>query len=503
MSRLKFNLLANFAGQAWSVIISVVVIPFYIKFLGIEAYGLLGFYMMLQGVLQALDLGLSPTMNRELARYSAMPEKAGEARDLVRTLEVAYWMLGIVIGGAVIVAAPFFAHRWLNVSTLPSGDVQDALIMMGILVALQWPQSFYGSGLMGLQRQVLVNSIGIPMSAVSNGGAVLVLWLITPKITALLSWQIVVTVIQATLVTFLLWRNLPISGRPPRFSLEIIRKVWKFAAGMSGITLTGIVLSQLDKLILSKLLSLEMFGYYSLASTVGRCLYVLITPVFNAIFPRFSILVAAGDEKGLKELYHRGSQLMTVMVIPLAAVVALFSYDILLLWIGNAETARQTAPIASLLVIGTAVNGLLNLPYALQLAFGSTRISLYINSCFIVILVPAIIIMTTNYGAVGGATVWVVMNVTYMLIGVPLTHKLFLKGEAWRWFRTDVLLPLATTAIVVGIGRWLINSPMSPGVAVAALTGVLLVGALASGVAVPLVRGWMAVQLSKVMTGRA
>src|SRR2546422_8608563 len=118
MSRLKFNLLANFAGQGWSVIISIVVIPFYIKFLGIEAYGLLGFYMMLQGVLQVLDLGLSPTMNRELARYSAIPEKAGEARDLVRTLEVGYWMLGIVIGGAVIGAAPFFAHRWLNVSSL-------------------------------------------------------------------------------------------------------------------------------------------------------------------------------------------------------------------------------------------------------------------------------------------------------------------------------------------------------------------------------------------------
>ena len=84
MSRFTANIVANLLGQSWSVLVSIAVIPLYIKFLGIEAYGLLGFYMMLQGILQVLDLGLSPTMNRELARYSTMSDKAGEARDLVR-----------------------------------------------------------------------------------------------------------------------------------------------------------------------------------------------------------------------------------------------------------------------------------------------------------------------------------------------------------------------------------------------------------------------------------
>jgi len=244
MSGIRINILANFAGQAWSALMTLALVPVYIKFLGIEAYGLIGFYAMLQGMLIALDFGLGQTLNRELARYSAMPEKAGQARDLLRTLEVGYWLLGVVIGGAVIVTAPFFAHHWLNVSALPSGDVHDALILMGILVILQWPQSLYRSGLMGLQKQVLVNSVGISLSAVSSGGAVLVLWLISPKIAVLLSWHIVVSVIQVILVTFLLWRNLPFSGRPPRFNLDVVRNVWKFAAGMTGITVSGIVLTQ-------------------------------------------------------------------------------------------------------------------------------------------------------------------------------------------------------------------------------------------------------------------
>lgn len=499
MSRLITNILANLLGQSWSVILSIVVIPLYIKFLGIEAYGLLGFYMMLQGTLQVLDLGLSPTMNRELARYSTMPEKAGEARDLVRTLEVGYWLLGMVIGAAVAGAAPFFTYHWLNIGALPPEDVQTALMMMGVLVALQWPQSFYGSGLMGLQKQVLVNSVGIPMSALSNGGAVLILWLVSPTIVALLSWQILVGVIQVALVTILLWRSLPSSDRPPRFRKSLLRNIWQFAAGMSGITLAGVILAQLDKVILSRMLSLEMFGYYSLAGAVGRGLYVVISPVFNAILPRLSALVAVGDTAGLKSVYHYGSQLMAVLVLPLAVLLSLFSYDVILLWTGNPETANNTAPIASLLVIGTSLNGLMHLPYALQLANGWTRIGLYITASLIAAFVPAIIVLTTYYGAVGAASAWLLLNVIYLLGGMPLTHLYLLVGEARGWFTEDVGLPLIMTLLVAGAGRFLVESPMSPMVAIGCLSAVLFSSMLAAAFVAPRIREKVILMVRKVM----
>ena len=97
-SGFKLDLAANFAGVGSSALLQFACVPLYLKFLGIEAFGLIGFYLMLQAVLQVLDLGLSPTMNREMARYSVQPEKAAEARDLVRTLEAGYWLIGIAIG---------------------------------------------------------------------------------------------------------------------------------------------------------------------------------------------------------------------------------------------------------------------------------------------------------------------------------------------------------------------------------------------------------------------
>ena len=91
MSTVKRNIAANFIGRAWSMILAVVFIPLYLKFLGIEAYGLVGFFAALQSIFGIMDFGIGMTLNREMARLSAVEGKEQERRDLLRTLELIYW----------------------------------------------------------------------------------------------------------------------------------------------------------------------------------------------------------------------------------------------------------------------------------------------------------------------------------------------------------------------------------------------------------------------------
>lgn len=492
MSRVKTNFFANLAGSGWSALVGLACTPLYIRFMGMEAYGLVGFYFLLQGIINILDLGLSPTMNREMARYSVMPDKAGEARDFVRTLEIGYWAAGILIGAAIYFAAPYIATHWIKAGDIPASEVQRAVTIMGVLAALQWPLSLYQGGLLGLQRQVLLNGISIATATLAGGGALLVLWLVSPTISVFFTWQIVIALLQTTITTIALWRCLPASGNPPRFEPGLLRSTWRFTAGMGGITLTALVLTQLDKVILSKLLPLKTFGYYVLAGVVaGGLTSVIITPMFNTIFPRFSSLVAQGEEKKLVEMYHGSTQVMAVLILPAAAVIALFSREILMLWTGNPEVVQNAAPIVSILVIGTALNGLMNLPFSLQLAYGWTKIGLVINSAFIFTLVPAILFMTLNYGAAGAALVWVALNGIYMAVGVPLTHRRILKGEALRWLTKDVGLPLAGTVVAASIGRVLINRPLPPFETLGALAIILACSMTSAALATPSFRTWI------------
>ncbi len=106
-SRVEINVASNLVGTALTVLIEPGVCPCLRQATGrSKSYGLVGFYATVLAALQVLDLGVSPTINRELARLSAIPGHAGRARDLVRTLEIPYWLLGLLIGALIAVMAP-------------------------------------------------------------------------------------------------------------------------------------------------------------------------------------------------------------------------------------------------------------------------------------------------------------------------------------------------------------------------------------------------------------
>ncbi len=462
MSVLKKNILGNFGGSVWNGLMGLVFVPLYIHFLGIEAYGLIGIFATLLALFGLLDMGLSTTLNREMARLAVQEDKAQEMRDIVRTLEIPYWAVGLLICVIVIVLSPVIAYHWVNAENLSPKTVQTAIMIMGLAVAFQWPMSFYSGGLMGLQRQVLLNGINVVMATFRGLGAVLILWLVSPTVEAFFSWQIVVSVVHIGLIVFFLWRSLPYATEAPCFRRDLLLNIWRFATGMTGITVLVTILMQLDKVILSRMLSLEMFGYYSLASVVAMNLGRFVSPVFSAMYPRLTNLVALGATEEITRLYHKSAQLVSVLVLPAALVVALFSKEILLLWTQSPEIAEHSHVLVSILVMGTAINGLMNIPYALQLAFGWTRLAFLGNVMSVLLLVPLMIVLTKWYGAVGAASVWVILNVGYMFISLPIMHRRLLPTEKWRWYFEDVGRPLFAAVVVAMIGRCIILPEWSP-----------------------------------------
>jgi O-antigen/teichoic acid export membrane protein len=359
----------------------------------------------------------------------------------------------------------------------------------------QWPISFYQGGLMGLRKQVLFNGIRIVAVTVSNGGAGLVLWLLSPTVQAFFLWLVVVSAAQVLVFVVCLWKSLPRSARAPRFDFGLLRSVRRFAAGMSGIAAFSLVLGQADKIILSKLFSLRVFGYYAVAGAFGTGLVMIVSSVFNAIYPRFSALVAQRDEQALVRLYHQATQLMVLFVVPAAAVLALFSVEVLQLWTRNAEAARNAGPIATVLVLAAAVNGLMFLPYTLQLAYGWTSLGLKITIFLTIVVVPAVWFMATRYGPIGAALVSLSLQIANMLIGVPLTHRRLLRHEMTLWFFQDVGPSVVAVALVAGFGRVLITGPMSPLGTSVTLLAVFLAALAAAACLAPAIRGRLLTKL--------
>jgi O-antigen/teichoic acid export membrane protein len=461
VSLVKRNIIANYGGRAWQAIMSLAFVPLYIKFMGIESYGLVGLFISFQTVFSLLDMGLSKTINWELAILSTSTKNAQEMRNFVRTLELPYWGVAFLIGLIVISLSWPIAHYWLNYDNLATDVVQQSIMIMGIVMAFHWPISLYSGGLMGLQKHVLLNCINIFFSTLKGVGAVLVLWLISPTIQAFFIWHIFASMVFTTMTAVFLWRSLPESEERSSFQKQQFLKVWRFTAGVTGISFTAILLTQADKIILSKILPLEMFGYYALATAVASTLYHFIRPVQSAIFPRFTQLVSLNDQSSLIRLYHKSCQCIALSILPAALVVSFFSTEILLLWIGDPVTVENTHTLVSILIIGTAFNGLMNLPYAVQLAHAWTKLGLCTNLVATIILVPMVYFLARQYGVVGAACAWLFLNTGYIIIVIQIMHNSILKGEKWRWYFNDVAVPMLSALIIVSFWRVILPGEMS------------------------------------------
>jgi O-antigen/teichoic acid export membrane protein len=447
MARLKRNLAANFTGKAWVALLTLVFTPLYVSLLGVESFGLIGFYISLQTLLLLCDFGLSTTLNRELARRAVVPEQRSQVHSVVRTLSMVMWLCSALIIGLVLLTSSVVARFWLLPDSLSTDTVNRSVQFMGIAIGLRLSFYFYSGGLVGLQRQVLSNAVLIANETLRFGGAAVVLCYVECSIEAYFIWQVAACAIAAVSSAIALRFCLPKRVGSAGFRFSILKDVHRFALGVTGISVAGLALTQVDKLVLSKLLTLEAFGYYSLAWTIASSLYLLTNPIYTTLFPRFTELATMNNREALKSVYHGGCQVVAFLLVPIAVTVMFYAFEIIQLWTGDAKVAAQTHRIAVLLLIGTMLNGLMRLPFAVQLAHGWTKTVL--TFCFweLLLMIPLTIILANQYGAEGGALSWVIANTVLVLFMPHVMHRRLLVGEKQRWYFEDVLLPIACALI--------------------------------------------------------
>ena len=462
MSTLRQNVVANSLNSGWGTLISIVFVPVYLDMLGVEAYGLIGFHATLIATLMILDLGLSETGTREVARLFANPTrndqeraKGSELWHLVRTLEILSWAIALALWVCIHAGAELLATNWLKTEKLPVEQVIGAIELMGLAIALQWPVRLYEGLLEGQERMVLNSSQSAVFATLRSVGVVVAMYVWGSSLDVFFRWQASVSAVQVAVLLLLIWARSWRAFLRTGFDLRAVRSVGRFAAGMTGINLAGLLLSNIDRILLSKLMPLEQFGYYSLASTAALALGRVITPIRRAYYPRLCSLVH--NEEQTRRAYAQASQLVSVVLIAPAGVLILFGEEVMWAWTGSAIAATSAAPLLTLLAIGRSMNLLYQMPAALQLARGWTRLSFFTSLTGLGAIVPLIVLGTQRFGAVGAAGAWAVVATLTLFTYVPLMHRRLLPGGFLLWLSRDVLRPAIAAIAVLLVATWTLD----------------------------------------------
>lgn len=439
---LKKNIAANYISQIYVAGIGILILPLYIRYMGAEAYGLVGFFTMLQAWFALLDLGLTPTIGRETARYRGGSMSALQYRQLFRALSLIFLAIAVVGGTALFVLAEPIANEWLNVKELSMQQVILAVQIMAVSVALRWMGGLYRGVVTGSEKLVWLSGFNVLIATLRFivVFASMKIYGFTPFV---FFWhQLAVAVLE---VVGLWWMGnilLPPKrslDQPIGWSFSPISPVLKFALTIAFTSSVWVLVTQTDKLILSGILPLDEYGFFTLAVMVAAGIMILSQPVSTVLMPRMARLHAEGKREEMIQTYRNTTQLVSVVAGSASIVIAFFAEQLLYAWTGDQGIADNAAPILRLYVLGYGVLAIAAFPYYLQYALGNLKYHLIGNLIIVLTLIPAIVWAASHYGAVGAGWAWLGINSLYLVVWVGYVHHKLEPGLHLKWLFSDGL----------------------------------------------------------------
>jgi O-antigen/teichoic acid export membrane protein len=480
--------MASYVGQATAAVTGIIMLPVFVGYLGPEAFGLVGFFAMLQSWSLLLDMGMTPTLSRELARFTAGAASHERVAKMIRTMEWIFAGLAVVCAGSVILSSSWISHHWLKAKAISQGEVQYCLALMGGMLGMQWLGAIYRAGLVGLERMVILN-VAVIISAVGRtGGSWLVLKYVSATPHAYFTFHVLAAVVEVVGYRLLFSSIFSLKGAGPWPDFASLHGSRAMAGGMAFLSALWIVVSQSDKLTLSWLLDLSSYGSFAVAASLAGGINQLAAPMIQSLQPRFVALAAQDARDGLEELYRTSTQLMAVGLFAVAGTMAAFAAPLLFAWTGNAELARRAAPVLALYVLGYATASLLSLAFSVQFAYGRLRWQLAGSSVFGLFWVPGGYLAARYAGAVGTGAIWLGCNALYLVTWLSYIHSRILPGLWRRWLLVDVGLVVLAEGILLG-GARMIGIPFTGRLQVLAAIGFATVMVVVLGLLVaPLAR---------------
>lgn len=94
---IKKNLLVTYFVQIYSAAINIILMPVYVNMLGVEQFGLIGFFMLLQNIILLLDAGISGTLTRQTATSKNSMKAYRHFLKQFRIIVLIFFLISIAI----------------------------------------------------------------------------------------------------------------------------------------------------------------------------------------------------------------------------------------------------------------------------------------------------------------------------------------------------------------------------------------------------------------------
>jgi O-antigen/teichoic acid export membrane protein len=342
------NTISNYIFLVARLGLGLVLFRLIYQSLGKEEFGFWALLWSVFGYGILLDFGFGFTAQKRVAELS-VHEKWDQLSRVLSTIFFSYVGIAALLVLIGLVGSPYIIDVF-KVTEANKPYFTKVLTVFFCGMGVAFPLGIFPEMLRGQQRISLANYILLTGFVLSFGLVILCL-----KRNWGLHWLLVITlsgsVISDLVCGFFALRKLPqVRISPAFFSQGMVRETMRFSIFAYVTTLTTVILTRTDQLVISTALAVSAVAIYQAGAKVAEMFSSFALQIPETFSPAAAHLHAKGDKEQLRSLLLQGTRFSVMIATPMYLICASYMDQLLQLLTGE-RTLRETFWIGQTLLL--------------------------------------------------------------------------------------------------------------------------------------------------------
>ena len=450
MNIINLNISFYYTEKLSQIFLSLIFTPVFFKLLGGDNYALIGLYVVFQNIVNKLDFGIVATFSREI---SFNLKNKTYIEKLTNQFEYIYLFIFIIIFFIFYFLDAHIFFDWSENSDLKINEFQYSIKIIGVIVALSFCSILYSSGLAGLERHLVINSIKTTFHALKFIGGSVFLFFFSNNILDFFLYLFVITLIEFLffLICFYYYSKQAFFNKFRKIDLGILKKIAPFSLHVAYNTILFIILLDFFQLFLSiKLTSIE-FGYFSLMLIICRAVNETTMPITRVLRPRLINLISENKITKFTKLLFDYSITSAYLSFAIAIVIYTHREFLIFGWLNDHNALNWMNDIIIFFLLGSAFQATGYFSSIVCQALDKMNLYSVILTVITTLALILMFLFIDKYGIMGAGLVWLFISLL-LFLGAGLIYRICLPKFFFKW-----ILSLALIIIIIGINCILLN----------------------------------------------
>ena len=335
--------------------LGIVLLPFTLRHLGAETYGLWMLAASLTYYFQLLDLGYGTGLVRHVSDADARGD-IGSINRVLSTFFVVFAGLGLVAALGIAALVVFGISRFPNLSSDQIWQAQVVLAVLGVRIVVGLPMTVFGAATTARQRFALNNAVAIAV-AIANAA---VTYLVLSAGYGLIPLVASTSAVGLAGYIGYVWaakRAMPeLRIRPASFSRPLVRDVTSFSIYLFLISVAAQIGFNLDNLVIGAALGTSAVAIYAIAFRIADYQRQLCNQFNGLLFPIVVRLGAAARGDAMRAMMVDATRIALSLVTIVTICILAYAEPLIARWMGpgfdGAVVPLSVLALAGVILVG-------------------------------------------------------------------------------------------------------------------------------------------------------